>query len=320
MKARLAQLLKRIIVSGKNEEFEGEKVGTRYSIHRISSIENLDKGSNLVEHGSSKLFPRPKVHTKGLIQSTLEGQVEIVINGKGCCEKLPESFLDDVKKERIWLVPKRGQLERLIEKSIIEDGLWTMELSSDVWLARIIVKDGIIIGAKMEMGSAVYRGKAAVTMIDSLSGPANLRIARLRGPLMDKDPLVNYFFGKRFKGVFKEIAQLRGDVIKLLNLSYKAIIETNMEKLCEELSKLQVAFEKLSKVEEKVLERGSNDRVPLSGHRFEHALILKGLSSLRDMACIEGSDLESILVKFFKLVDEIKVHFSQRDVEVYRTI
>jgi len=316
VKTHLAQLLKRI-TSIKNEEFSERKVGVRAR----SSIEfSRTFNRNNLEGLSLRSFSKTDVSTKRSHQFVSGEQVEIVINGKGCCEKLPESFLDNIKNERIWLVPKRGQLERLIEKSIIEDGLWTMELSGDVWVARIIVKDGVIIEAKTEMGSTIYKGKAAVTMIDSLSGPANLRIARLRGPLMERDPLVNYFFGKRFKGIFKEISKLRDRVIKLLNSSYRAITNTDIEKLCEELSKLQVTFEKLFRVEEKVLEKNLDNKIPLSGHRFEHALILKGLSNLRAMACSRNSDLESILVKFFKLVDEVKIHFSQRDVEVYRII
>lgn len=326
MRTYLAQLLKEFMNNKNKKPKRNEDIfrgASNFKNHKRNVYSN-----NKVNHRhffrEEYLRPSTKERdkngkTRATRTSLARNQVEIIINGN-CCEKLPDSMLEKSKEERIWLIPKKGQLERLVEKSIIEDSLWILELSDNAGFARVIVKDGIIIEAKMERGSAVYKGKAAITMIDSLAGPVNLKISRLRGFMIEKDPLANYLFGKGVKGIFKEIAGLRSTVIDLLSSSYEALTDMDAEKLCRELSKLHMAFEKLFKVEEKVLEKNASDKAPLSGHKFEHALILKGLSDLRMFACIKNVDLESILVKFLRVIDDIKVHFSQRDVEVYRKI
>jgi hypothetical protein len=315
--ARLLKVLNRGEGSGgkvPNEDKPGS-LEQKNKYHLRAGIGRLGIEHEL-EHGQKTSQSAP---INGRRASVLDnGSVEIVLNGS-CCERLPSSMIEEVKEVgRVWLIPKRGQLEGLVEKNTLKDGVWVVELFEDAWIARIVVRDGNITDVRMERGSAIYQGKAAIAMINSLAGPANVRVFKLKSSIMGSDPLENFFFGRRIRGTLKEVVELRAKIIDAINRTYKLLTETRQEDLCKNLMDLQSLLDRLFGLEDKFMSKNINRCASASSHKFEHAIMLRSLGELVELACRGSFQGESLLAKFLRLVDDLKIHFSQRDVEIYR--
>jgi hypothetical protein len=242
----------------------------------------------------------------------------ILLNNSGCCEALPKSVIDEAEEnEKIWLIPRREQVESIVKKNVVKRGTLVIDLFDSMWTARIIVKDGMIIDVKMEKNSVIYQGKAAIAMINSLSGPANLKVYKLKDKVLEDDPLSSFFIDRRSRKL-KGISKIRQEVIELVNKTYNSIFDA--EEMCSNLLRLKATLEKLFSLEDKVIAKKLSDDASALGHKFEHAAIIKSLSELSSEACNHMSVDESFLTKFLRLIDDLKLHFSRRDIEIYRNL
>ncbi len=253
------------------------------------------------------------------VRRNRDGQLEVILNDV-CCEKLPEAMIDEMKEpERVWLISKSGQVESLVEKNVLKEGIWVLELSGDLWTARIIVRNGVISDVRLGRASTVYQGKAAIAMINDMTGPAELRVYKLKDKVIEGDPLSNLLLRRRTKKA-SEILDLRMEVVEEVNRIYESLTESNDYEVCKGFARLQGSMEKLFFMEERMLNKSRSKGDTLSSHKFEHAIILRGISNLAELLCNREISNEMALVKFLRIVEDIKVHFIQRDVEIYRMI